>query len=517
MANNEALTKVQLGSLDHGVDAASLVMKIAENIPGYLWSTDSVGRFTYLNPSMEAFLGRTLAEFNSTSFESDFEWRRWIHPEDYEQVAAEWARCVKTGNQFVSEHRQRGAEGIYRWFRVVGRPSLDGKGTVTGWYGQTVDIEEQKRAEREYRDRTLELSLLVDMTPSHLWRLTPDGTTTLVNKRMADFLGLEVLDENTLETIMNTIFHPDDAGVVERELGRCLQTGDSFAMRYRLLRADGAYRWMSGRAEPLLDREGRIVQWFGLCHDIEDQVQATDALRRAADQLANATQAASLAELSASIAHEVNQPLAAIVTGADACWGWLSTAPPNVERAKLAVERITRHANVASDIVSRVRALFQHAPKSGMFEDVNLLINEVCSLMTSEIAANTVCIKTDLASNLPLVPLDRVQVQQVLVNLIRNGIQAMTIPADGTRSLEICSRIEDAGSVRIEVRDAGSGFDNLERVFEPFFTTKQYGMGMGLSICRSVVESHGGKLWIAKNDASGATVAFTLPLVAADV
>jgi C4-dicarboxylate-specific signal transduction histidine kinase len=287
-------------------------------------------------------------------------------------------------------------------------------------------------------------------------------------------------------------------------------------MKYRLRRADGVYRWMSGRAEPMRDETGRIVQWFGLCHDIDDQVHAEEALRRASDRLARATQAASLAELSASIAHEVNQPLAAIVANSHACHRWLSAEPPNLERAKITAERITRDANAAADVVSRIRALFRRTPHARSPEDVNRLIDEVCRLLAGEIAVKGIRIKTALEPDLPPVALDRVQVQQVLVNLIRNGIEAMDAVADGGRALQIRSRRDGSDAIRIEVRDAGTGFKDPERVFEPFFTTKQDGMGMGLPICRSIIESHGGRLWTADNEPRGATVAFTLPLGASE-
>jgi C4-dicarboxylate-specific signal transduction histidine kinase len=294
--------------------------------------------------------------------------------------------------------------------------------------------------------------------------------------------------------------------------GRCLQTGESFAMRYRLRRWDGIYRWMSGRAEPMRDQDGRIVQWFGLCHDIDDQIHAEDALRRASHKLAQATQAASLAELSASIAHEVNQPLAAIVANSHACHRWLSADPPNVERAMITAERITRDANSAADVVNRIRALFRRTPHARSPEDVNRLISEVCRLMADEIAAKDIRIKTDLVPDLPAIALDRVQAQQVFMNLIRNGIEAMDGADNGARALQIRSRRDGHDAIRIEVRDGGAGIPDPERVFEPFFTTKEHGMGMGLAICRSIVESHGGRLWAEKNEPQGAVLALTLPI-----
>ena len=243
-----------------------------------------------------------------------------------------------------------------------------------------------------------------------------------------------------------------------------------------------------------------------------DVAVAQSELRRASDKLAQATQAASLSELSASIAHEINQPLAAIVANSHACHRWLSAAPPNIERAKITAERITRDANSAADVISRIRALFRRALNPRSFEDINGLIRGVCGLMAEEIAQQDVRINTNLEPELPLVTLDRVQVQQVFVNLIRNGIEAMDVVVGAARALEIHSCRDGRGAIRIEVRDAGTGFNDPERAFEPFFTTKQKGMGMGLAICRSIVESHGGRLWATNNGAQGATVAFTLPL-----
>ena len=241
---------------------------------------------------------------------------------------------------------------------------------------------------------------------------------------------------------------------------------------------------------------------------------AQTELRIASDKLAQATQAASLAELSASIAHEVNQPLAAIVANSHACHRWLSAEPSNIRRAKITAERIIRDAKSAADVVDRIRALFRRAPQAKTAEDINGLIDEVLQLMGSEIAGKNIRVEKDLEAHLPVVALDRIQVQQVFVNLIRNGMEAMETVVDGARLLTIRSCRDGLDAVRVEVRDAGVGLEDPERVFEPFFTTKQSGMGMGLAICRSIIESHGGLLWAANNDTGGATVTFTLRLAA---
>lgn len=491
--------------------------QLVDMVPSHVWRLTPDGEPTFFNKRMVDFTGLDVPDTDKpgmTRLAAMIE--ASVHPDDASAFGDALGRCLRTGEAFAMRYRLRRHDGVYRWMSSRAEPMRDLSRRILQWYGLCHDIDDQMHAEEALQARDRELSLLVDMIPSHLWRVTPEGETSFLNKHMADYLGVDTTDRMRLEVVMATIFHPDDTVEMNEVFGRCLATGEVFSMKYRLRRHDGEYRWMSGRAEPLRDEDGRIVQWFGLCHDIDDQVRAEDALRRASGRLAQATQAASLAELSASIAHEVNQPLAAIVANSHACHRWLSAEPPNIERAKITAERITRDANSAADVISRIRALFRHAPQTRSSEDVNRLIGEVCTLMADEIAAKDIRIRTALAPDLPSVALDRVQVQQVIVNLIRNGIEAMDGVFDGERALQIRSRRDGPDTIRVEVRDAGPGFRDPERVFEPFFTTKQHGMGMGLAICRSIIESHRGRLWTADNEPCGATVIFTLPLVASE-
>jgi PAS domain S-box-containing protein len=375
-----------------------------------------------------------------------------------------------------------------------------------------------RQSERSLRE-------LVETLPAQIWCTARDGEPVYFSQQFRDFIGFNVGDKDVagasrLSGVLSAIIHPDDLATVKAHFAQALATGEAFALKHRQRRFDGAYRWVETRAAAMRDGEGRIVQWNGFCLDIDDQIRAEDALRRASGTLTQAIRAASLAELSASIAHEVNQPLAAIVANSHALHRWLSAEPPNIERAKITGERITRDANSAADVVSRIRALFSHASQARSSEDVNRLIGEVCRLMMDEIAAKDVRIQSHLEPDLPPVVLDRVQVQQVLVNMIRNGIEAMDAVTNGTRSLQIRSCRDGNDAIRVEVRDDGTGFKDTERAFEPFFTTKENGMGMGLAICRSIIESHGGRVWTANNETptgtSGATVAFSLPLVVSE-
>ncbi len=630
-------------------DDAVVAAKYVERLLGNAWAFDRTGRPTYLTPFAQAFVSVTLDEFQVAADEGRTFFSRTSHPDEYEHIAAAWRQSLQTGAPFYIERRIRRASGIFDWSRTAIVPTRDSTGSVTGWYGASMDLDAYRVAELALRERERELSQLVDMVPSHLWRLTPDGEPVFYSKRMVEYLGQDIPDADSrgigrLDALVEAI-HPDDVVQFRSALGDSLVAGKSFSMRYRLRRADGVYRWMSSRAEPMRGEDGRIVQWYGLCHDINDQMHAEEALRqreralhqlvetlpaliycatptgepiyrsqqlqdflgfgledkdeagmprlagtldaiihpddlptvkeryghslstgeryalrhrlrrfdgeyrwvetRAAamrdsdgaivqwngvcfdiedqvraqeelrlvhDRLARASQAASLAELSASIAHEVNQPLAAIVANSHACHRWLSAEPANVERAKITAERIIRDANSAADVVSRIRALFKRSSGSRSSASYSEIIAEAHQLLAEEFVRLSIRLDVEVPNDLPLVTLDRVQVQQVLINLVRNGLEAMDSDLS-ERILRIrVHRDEDA--IRTEISDCGRGIEFPERIFEPFFTTKERGMGMGLAVCRSIVESHGGRLWAQKNEPTGAVFAFTLPVEA---
>ena len=257
-----------------------------------------------------------------------------------------------------------------------------------------------------------------------------------------------------------------------------------------------------------LDR--RDVNW-----EIDSLVRE-EALRTMRARLEHATKLATVAELSAAIAHEVNQPLAAVVANAAACLRWLSDVRPNLERARLTAQRIVRDANSASDVVNRVRGLFKRSTLAAMPLNLNEVIVEVRQLMLDELSGGNVRIETDLERDLPRTLADRVQMQQVIVNLVRNGIEAMEATNDVLKLLSIRSRRE-SHYVRVEVCDRGGGLRDPENAFKPFFTTKKNGMGMGLAICRSIIEAHGGRLWATQNEGWGTTLCFALPRLSSEL
>jgi signal transduction histidine kinase len=248
-----------------------------------------------------------------------------------------------------------------------------------------------------------------------------------------------------------------------------------------------------------------------------DSVIREEALRTMCGRLEHATQLATVAELSAAIAHEVNQPLAAVAANAAACQRWLSAEHPNLERARLTADRMARDANAASEVLNRVRALFKQSAPAAIPVNLNEIIEEVRQLILGEASGESVSIEMDLERDLPRTLADRVQMQQVIVNLVRNGIEAMEATVGVPKILSIRSRREGMDHVRVEVCDRGSGLKDPENAFRPFFTTKKTGMGMGLAICRSIVEAHRGRLWATPNEGWGATLCFTLPILSSQL
>jgi len=320
--------------------------------------------------------------------------------------------------------------------------------------------------------------------------------------------------------------HPDDARDIEASLER-LHEDREVEGQYRMVNIADGPRIIRSIAHPVLDHSGRVIEYIGTVVDITEQKRAErdlstselerarvqQALREAREKLAQASKIASLAELSASIAHEINQPLQAIVANGHASLRWLDAKPPNIEKAIRTAQRVVRDGNDAAEVVGRIRALFKHAAPAKVDLDVNLLIVQVPTLMAEEVQGSGLCLEIELDEDLPKIRADAVQIQQVIVNLVRNAIEAMV---ETRRNPLLIRSRRSAGHVVIDVRDQGTGLANLEKIFEPFVTTKQTGMGMGLAICRSIIEAHAGEIGVVHNEGPGVTFSFSLPINASD-
>jgi PAS domain S-box-containing protein len=477
---------------------------IVHSIPGMVATMTPNGDLELVN--------QPVMEYTGLAFDALKDW--WatglVPEEELPRVAARWKRSLETGCEYDVEHRMRRADGAYRWFHVRALPLRDNQGMVVRWYCVLTDIEDRKRTEEALRSSEHHLRLITETIPALVWRTTPDGEIDYVNRRVLEYTGKPL--EHFGKDGWLQLLHPDDVDSTIRLWRQNIQTGHSHQVTYRLRRADGTYRWFDVRGEPLRDIEGRVVQWYGICIDVEDRKRTEEALRNTQERLSIASQIATVGELSASIAHEVNQPLTAVVSNGNACLRWLSAQPPNLAKAVEAAERIVRDGKDAGEVVRRIRALFKRAPHEEVLLDLNEVIGEVLGLLRGETAKRRVMVETDLGQNLPPVRGDRVQLQQLILNLLLNGIEAMDPVTDHPKRLFIRSIQEPDDTVLVEIRDSGLGLKGPDTVFEAFFTTKENGMGMGLAICRSIVQAHNGRLWAASGEGPGATFCFTLPL-----
>jgi PAS domain S-box-containing protein len=352
----------------------------------------------------------------------------------------------------------------------------------------------------------------IDSFPCMVVVSDPEGGLQYANRQLLQFVGKRASD--LIDGGCTRLLHADDASRVIAERRRSLETGVALTTTYRLRRHDGEYRWIETRMQPLRDMQGHIVRWYGVHMDVHESMTTAHTLRDTQAQLSRASQIATVAELSASIAHEVNQPLAAMVTNGHACLNWLRAKEPNLERASAAAERIVRDGTTAAEVIRRIRALFRQAqPVIGPFH-INATIGEVLGLMHRELRRNQIAVELDLDASLPVLNADRLQIRQTLFNLVDNAIDALAQVAVHRRRLVIRSARDPGGELLIEIRDHGPGLDDANQIFQPFFTTKQDGMGMGLAICRSIVEAHGGHLWASNHDGSGATLHIRLPFAA---
>jgi PAS domain S-box-containing protein len=475
---------------------------IVNCIPALVSTMTAAGDAELVNEQVMDYTGKTLEEMKN--------WLPTIHPEDRARVANRWWQSVETGNPYDVEERIQRVDGIYRWFHARGLPLRDAEGHIVRWYVLLTDIEDRKRTEEALRASERDLGLIVETIPALVWCAAPDGELTYVNQRVLDYTGtsLDALAQGSWTNFL----HPDDFEPTVRAWTHAVATGQPHEVQYRLRRSDGVYRWFQVLGQPLRDSEGRMTRWYGLLIDIDERKNMEDALRSTQARLSRATQIATVGELAASIAHEVNQPLTAVLANGHACLRWLSAQPPNLVEANQAADRIIRNGNSAAEVVRRIRALFKQAESEKIPLDLNEVLAEVVRLMKGEIARQGVVVQADLEELLPPVMADRLQLQQVIFNLLQNGIEAMDTLTDRPKKLVIRSKRQNTNAILIEIRDYGAGLIDSDKSFEAFYTTKQNGMGMGLAICRSIVDAHHGRLWAAPTEGPGATFCFTLPL-----
>lgn len=409
--------------------------------------------------------------------------------------------------------------GVIEFFsREIRQPDqelLDMVATIGSQIGQFI---ERKRAEEALMRSKDYLAEAQKLTHTGSWAWDPRTEKVLYcSEEMFRIFGLDPRESSPSRENFRQQIHPEDRDWVKKRFEESLRERvDTFA-EYRVLLPDGTVRHINASGHPVLDEDGELIEFIGTAVDVTERMLTSEALRKAQLELAHANRVATMGQLTSSIAHEVNQPITAAITYALAARRWLSAEPPNFQEVDDALSLIVKAGNRASEVVGRIRALIKKVPARKDAVAINDTILEVIALTRTEATNNSVSVRTQLAEGLPSVQGDRVQLQQVLINLIINAIEAMRDVGKEERELLISTRNEPDG-VSVEVRDSGPGFtpEALDRVFEAFYTTKPGGLGLGLSICRSIVEAHGGRLWAEANEPRGALFQFTLPNASAE-
>ena len=611
---------------------------IVDSIPGLVAVFGPDGEVEGLNGQFLAYLGQTREEF------ANWPTNGTVHPDDLARHIDTLKTSLGCGRPIDFETRLRRFDGVYRWVQIRGDAARDQAGDIVRWYCLMVDVDERKRAEDALRDSESRLAkaeqevrLMLDSIPVLAWSALPDGSAEYFNQHYFDYVGFPHGRSEYWD--LTAAVHPDDLEGLAATWGAILASGQSGEFEARLRRFDRLYRWFLFRVSPLRDEAGNIVRWYGTNTDIDDRKRAEEALKRseaflaegqhlarmgnfswhlgtgeiiwseplyrifefapgvtmtldliatrvhpedlplisgmieraergdsdfeyqhrivmpdgsikhlhliahrsrdrpgqmeyigavldvtrrrvteealgrARSELAHVARVSSLGALTASIAHEVNQPLAGIVTNASTCLRMLAADPPNVDGARETARRTIRDGNRAADVMARLRALFGKRAATVEPVDLNEATREVIALAAGDLDRGRVVLRTELAHGLRPIGGDRVQLQQVIMNLLRNAADAMNDVHDRPRRILVRTDPEIAGHVRLTVEDAGIGFgpDGPERVFEAFYTTKSDGMGIGLLVSRSIIENHNGRLWATPNDGPGATFAFAIP------
>lgn len=477
---------------------------IVEALPAFVWCAGPDGDNEYVNQRLLDYTGATAADFRGAG------WAKFLHPEDVGPTYEAWAWTLANGaSYYETAFRMRRADGAYRWFQVVAQLLRDKQGRPLRWYGLDLCIDAQKQAEEALRQKENDLRLTIETLPAFVWRASPAGEIDYINRRIAAYTG------NSLEDFVATgwagVIHPDDVEETESIRVAALRHGHPYEAVHRVRRIDGAYRWFKVMVQPLKDEYGRVVHWYGIHLDIDASKETEEALLRTQAQLSRASQFATVAELAAAVAHEVAQPLFGVTMNLQAAREWLTAANPDSDKARQAAELAIEDADDAARVVQKVRALFRKSEPVKEPLNLNTVIAEVLRLMQDELSRKGVTVDLTGQHCVPQILGDRLQMQQVLWNLVHNAIDAMEHLDHGAKALAVDIEARDTSWVIVSICDRGTGIAHPDKVFEAFFTTKEKGMGMGLAICKSIVEAHGGKLWAYRNPGPGTTFSFSIP------
>ena len=480
----------------------------AESSGAGLWSLDLATRRVWATPRL-----RELFQLGPEDDLTDEHVFAAIHPEDRERVRRAFVGIPTASPAGGLEFRIMRTDGTERWVGTWGLHDNDGKRRGARWSGASADITERKLGEQRLLESESRFRAVADSAPVLIWMSGLDRRATFFNKPWLDFTGRKLEEEQGSGWAEGV--HPEDRP-------GCLQTGTAafgarrpFTMEYRLRRYDGEYRWVSSYGVPRYDAQGEFVGYIGSCVDITERLRAETEAQELRQELAHISRISTIGELTAAIVHELSQPLTAIRTNAEAGRRLIASGKQSDHELREILEDIVGADARAGQVIQHMRTLFRKGMPERRPLLLNNLINDVISLVGNDARLKNVAIELDLATRLRLVLGDRVQLQQVMLNLVVNAFDAMAAVADRPRRLIVRTRALEPGAVQLEVVDTGVGIaaDALKTIFDPFVTTKVGGMGMGLSVSRTIVRAHAGEIWAENGPEGGAVFRVVLPAI----
>jgi PAS domain S-box-containing protein len=482
----------------------SLLNELFEQTPEAVALLSSDGRIVRVNTEFTRMFGYGQDELLQQHVND------LIVPEGLLESSREYSRQVEQGHRVEVETVRRRKDGTDVHVSLLAVPVTAASGGQVATYARYRDITERKRAEERLLESEVRFRAIADTAPVMIWTTGTDGVCNYFSRPWLDFTGRTMEQEVGMGWTEGV--HPDDLqGALDCYLA-AFHARKPFRMEYRLRRTDGEYRWVDESGIPRYTTGGEFAGYIGCNIDITDRKRAEEErerLRLLEEELAHINRVSMMGELAASLAHEIKQPISATVTNAETCLRWLHRDVPNVSEACDAAASIVNGARRAVDILDRVRSLYTRDTPQREPVDVNDIIREMIVLLRDKAARSSVSIRTELDPEVPTIVADRVQLQQVMMNLMLNGIEAMK---DIVGDLVVRSRKAEEGQLLISVSDSGIGIaaNQADRIFDAFVTTKAGGTGMGLAISRKIIESHGGRLWASANSERGATFQFTL-------
>ena len=438
-----------------------------------------------------------------------------VHPEDRERVLKTREKGIRERTGYEVEFRTVLPDGTIRYINGVVRPVFNGSGDLVEFVASAMDVTERKRTEEALRQTEYYLAEGERLTHTGSYAWNKDSGLVYASAELSRVFGFDPEEPAPSHAAYRQRVHPDDLAMFDELEEKSIREGADLDWVYRIVLPDGTLKYLHVVARPVFNASGEVVGNIGTTHDVTERKRAEEdreRLRQAEADLAYMSRVTTMGELTVSLAHEIKQPMAAAVTNANTCLRWLTRDHPDVKEAREAASRIVKDVTRGADIISRIRLLFKKGESQRELVDVNEIIREMIVLLRNEATRYSIPIRSELVEDLPKVMADRVQLQQVFMNLMLNGIEAMK---DLSAGGELTIKSEQAEDCRLlfSVSDTGVGLPagQPDQIFDAFFTTKAQGIGMGLPISRSIVESHGGRLWATPNSGRGATFQFTLP------